>query len=523
MRLVEEALLMSIVLSASSLLLICLALLVFHAAACGRRGESIGRLPQQPGTAEGVVAFPRAGHYAAMAGLFALLAVYGSLVPLNYRPLSLTETVARFREIRWLHLSIEHRADWVANIFLFVPISYAAAGALLVDRKWSVLRLAAVPLVLAGCVLLSVAIELTQVWFPPRTVSQNDIAAEWLGSLVGIGGWLLVGQALTEWMRCYALAARPKKQLDWLLEAYLVGFVLYSLFPMDLTLSADELVHKFRLGRIRLMPYHDLPGGFDLWYSLFRDFMTYVPVGMLAATWRTRLEGPLRPPAMSIFLGALAALGIEIGQVFVYSRVADSGDVITGTLGAAAGVWLAGLVYGRLYGDPAVCRSAVSWRKVILAAGVFSYAALLVVVFCAPFTPVAERGEWRARYEHFFSVPFAGLYWGTEFNFVGQVLKKTLFFLPLGVLLGAGFGWGQTRLVWERILLVALLAAAAGLAAAIEMLQVFFPAHVPDVTDVILYTLGAAAGLAISVRFVSGRPANRIGGDDLRTPLREAE
>jgi hypothetical protein len=39
-------------------------------------------------------------------------------------------------------------------------------------------------------------IELVQVWFPPRTVSQNDIFAGWCGAAGGMLAWVFFGETL---------------------------------------------------------------------------------------------------------------------------------------------------------------------------------------------------------------------------------------------------------------------------------------------------------------------------------------
>src|SRR5207244_8256711 len=103
--------------------------------------------------------------------------IYGSLVPLQYQPLELAEALQRFRNVPMLQLNIESRADWVANILLFMPIGFLWLGACGVDRRrWHSLPLAVI--VVPTCAALSVALEFTQLWFPNRTVSQNDIIAE---------------------------------------------------------------------------------------------------------------------------------------------------------------------------------------------------------------------------------------------------------------------------------------------------------------------------------------------------------
>ena len=65
---------------------------------------------------------PRRGHYAAIALAFVALALYGSLLPLEFQAVSWIDALGRVRRIPWLSPSLESRSDWVANILLFVPI-----------------------------------------------------------------------------------------------------------------------------------------------------------------------------------------------------------------------------------------------------------------------------------------------------------------------------------------------------------------------------------------------------------------
>ena len=61
---------------------------------------------------------------AGLVGLYAAFVVYGSLVPLEYRPLPPGEAWARFQQIPYLNLGVGSRADWVANGVLYVPLGF---------------------------------------------------------------------------------------------------------------------------------------------------------------------------------------------------------------------------------------------------------------------------------------------------------------------------------------------------------------------------------------------------------------
>src|SRR5690606_13445018 len=109
-------------------------------------------------------------------------------------------------------------------------------------------------LVVVALAVLSLAVEFTQLWFPPRTTSQNDLVAETLGGLIGAGFWLLCGQAVTHWLRTCVASRERHSQLQWMLQAYLLGLLVYSVMPLDLTINPAELFRKYDEGKVVLLP-----------------------------------------------------------------------------------------------------------------------------------------------------------------------------------------------------------------------------------------------------------------------------
>ena len=102
----------------------------------------------------------------ALAATYTLFVIYGSLVPLNYQHHSWQEAFEAFRNIRYLNLGIGSRADWVANILLFVPLAFLWLGTLW-HSKNIVWRVVATLSVLLACSGLRLGIEFTQIFFPP--------------------------------------------------------------------------------------------------------------------------------------------------------------------------------------------------------------------------------------------------------------------------------------------------------------------------------------------------------------------
>src|SRR6478672_9322820 len=78
---------------------------------------------------------PRRSHLWGFALAWTAFAVYGSLVPLTYQAVALDDAIERFSHLPPLWFGIGTRADWVANILLFIPLTFLWLGALACDRK----------------------------------------------------------------------------------------------------------------------------------------------------------------------------------------------------------------------------------------------------------------------------------------------------------------------------------------------------------------------------------------------------
>lgn len=432
-------------------------------------------------------------------GLFYLVfVVYGSLVPLDYHPLPWDEAVAKFRAIPFLNLGIASRADWVANLLLFIPLAFLWQGALAHGRSWPAglaISLALWPLAVG----LSFAIEFTQVFFPQRTVSQNDIAAESLGGLIGLLCWWGFGPRLMAWIDGWRREREPAAVAERLAWAYFTVLVGYNVLPLDLTISVVEVYHKWQEGKLILIPFGALPA--DPAYAVFElatDALIWTPLAWLLCA------RPGRGPARAWRLAFLSALALEFMQLFVYSRVSDVTDLFTAALGAGVGAWLGGR--GRRGGKSAAdaAQGVSVWWRLALAAG---WLPVLMLVFWYPFDFRADGDYVRERMEFLGRAPFEVYYFGTEFRAITEVFHKTLFFAPLGALLAwlvSGLSWR-----WRAPAAAASLAAIVLAALAIELGQVLLPSKFPDTTDWLLECVGGFAGY-LAFRLVRGSPPRRV-------------
>ena len=102
---------------------------------------------------------------------------------------------------------------------------------------------------------------------------------------------LAVGQAFVTWLRAFATDVSQPSQIRWLLQAWLLGFVAYSVLPLDLTISVTELFHKYESGQVLVIPFsHPYKSAADLAYQTATDIVAFMPVGAWLAltftSWR---------------------------------------------------------------------------------------------------------------------------------------------------------------------------------------------------------------------------------------------
>jgi glycopeptide antibiotics resistance protein len=417
--------------------------------------------------------------------------IYGSLVPLDFKPMPLDQAIAQFRQVPFLELGIGSRADWVANLLLFIPLTFLWTGALAHGRGL-VVGVSASLFVLVCAVALSVGIEFTQLFFPQRTVSQNDMFAEALGGLLGVAAWWSLGPRWMAWYQGWRKARAPAETAERLAWAYLVVTFAYGVLPLDLTISGVEIFHKWREGKLNLIPFAALPG--DPAYAVYElasDALLWLPPALL---WRFH-AGRTTLQAWKMTFAAVVLL--EFLQLFVYSRVSDVSDLFTGALGAWAGAWMGGRLAGqpRRHGTaPASRRSSggVHWLPLGLALG---WVGVLVVVFWYPFDFHIDGAFIRERLGFLSKVPFETYYYGTEFRAVTEVFHKLLFFAPLGFFLA----WFVARVSWRWRTVAGLAAFLALLAVplGIELGQVLLPDKFPDTTDWVLESLGGGLGYVL--------------------------
>lgn len=453
-------------------------------------------------------------HRGLLLGFLAYLVfvIYGSLVPLQFIPISLEEALQRFTQIRYLDLGIESRADWVANILLFVPLTFllAAIGFKPAAQLRNVLLAA---IFMAGSIALAMSIEFTQLYFPQRTVSINDMLAESLGAFTGIVLYWIYGTRFKQFLYGFAIARGQASLQIYLLISYSCLFFIYNILPLDLTLSPVELYDKWQNGRLVLLPFSGYRGTtVEVVYAVLSDIMLWMPITLL---WL--LHKPQQRQLAFYSQIGLFAVSLEFCQLFVYSRVTDVSDIFCALIAA----YLARRIIARwrqyrhetphatAEDDIAVhLRSSLRFGLTVL-----GYSGLLLLIFWYPFDFNFDRSFLYARLQEAQGkVLFQSMYFGTEYRAITALAQKLLAFIPLGVL----FALLRQSLpeLWQRktTCVIALIYTVlfAGL---LEGVQLALVDKTVDMTDSLLQILGAVLGfkgylfLSSSVDGVKAVPA----------------
>lgn len=443
--------------------------------------------------------------YAVGAAAAILFALYGSLVPFEWRPVSFADGIREYA-VFWSRMRVDWvaRADVIANVLLAVPIGFFVMGSLSVDCHGFRARIPRAAATLVIGAVLALTLEFSQIFVSNRIVSQRDVFAQAVGTLIGLSAWWLVGQTITDWLRGHHRSRQTGlpaglQRMRAILAIYAAGWLVSMLQPFDLTLSPAAIWHKARDGGINLVPF-GMP--FVSWTDRTWDFVSSavsaVPLGGLALLTVVSL-GARRRLALALLAGVLFVSASELVQILVVNRVVDVTDVMTGSLGIWLGIVLTAR-HAALPDRPVAAGSPAVGRRVLVAAAcALAWIGVLAFYHWKPFAFDLTPAHVRERMQQMSLLPLRQYQFETGAQLLAQAIVKGGLGIPLGLCLAYGTAgalrdvpYGET-LRWTLALSVGAL-----VFGIIEAGQLFLPQRVPDVTDVLWGTLGTAAGLRIA-------------------------
>ena len=229
------------------------------------------------------------GHFAALAVGYAVAILYCSLLlgpdGLHYVPLGAAEAWQRFRAIHFVDNASDQRADWIANAIMTIPLAYFLYGAL-GPRNRSGRETGRAAIALGASIGFILAAKYAQLFFPPRTVTLNYIAAQSLGAILGIGLFQFT------YRRLYPVARAMYSDGDGLVivfGAYSLLMAAYILMPFDVALSPGDIAARFADVALSIVP----GSGHRPVYRavlVLTDAVAMAPVGMFLAVTERELS-----------------------------------------------------------------------------------------------------------------------------------------------------------------------------------------------------------------------------------------
>ena len=416
--------------------------------------------------------------------IYLVVVIYGSLVPFDLRPMTLDAAITRFTAIPFLDLGPASRADWIANIVLYVPLAFLACVAILGLRTPRLGSYLGAALIFTACVALAVGVEFTQVFFAPRTVSLNDLLAEVIGSGLGVLLWGLARERIVQLARAFAAGGRDSVVAAAVVFA--IGYVLLSLFPYDFVVSGAELADRLGTvsGRWLLGNCNET---FRCLALAAAEVLSIAPLGLLLTLLSPRLGlGRL------FLLGIIAGVALELLQLLLLSGSSRLLSVLLRGLGLVAGGLLGRLLLTRLGIGPlaVLIGRALPLLALPYLLALAALSGWLSGAWLSPARALARLGElgW---------VPFYYHYWTSETMAMASLLAQLGLYAPVGVAF-----WARA-LAWPGRSASAFAPAATAvvLAVIIEIGKLFAPGARPDPTNIIIAPMGAWLAYAVAIWF----------------------
>ncbi|MGZ8242377.1 VanZ family protein [Methylomagnum sp.] len=408
--------------------------------------------------------------------------VYGSLVPFELRPHSFDQALQEFAAIGYLDLGAASRADWIANIVLYVPLAFLGCGWVMGMRSVSPLRHLAALLVLAFCVAVAVAVEFTQIFFAPRTVSLNDLLAETLGS---VGGVALFGLARWRIVRLLeAFLAGGRNSVIAAAVLYALLYLALSLFPYDFVLSGQEFADKLASGGHGWWLACDGSGWLRCAAHQASEVVALIPLGILVA-----LAAPTLSHRRLFLIGAGVGLALELAQLLLVSGVSQGLSLVWRGAGLAAGAAIGQVL--RRYGSAPVTRLI----RLAIPFALLPYGLLLAGLggwFSGDWISVDAA---LARLPDIRFMPFYYHYFTTESAAMTSLFAQAGMYAPVGL---AAWALRRNRLGGGGAAILSAAVWAAVLAAPIELGKLFVPPKHPDLTNLLIVAAGAATTCALA-------------------------
>ncbi|NOX38918.1 MAG: VanZ family protein [Calditrichaeota bacterium] len=425
---------------------------------------------------------------------FTFLIIYNTLIPFRF-DYGFQDLPNLIRQIEWfpyhstrVDISL---TDIVGNILLFVPF-----GFLLYTLLNQMGMAYPFGLTLLCGAALSFSIEFVQLFIKARNTAPHDLINNTLGTALGALVAMIYSIRLSAFLRTQFYSLLQRK--PFLLLLIILGGAqgMAALMPFTVSITVSDL--KKSLKSTNLVPFdyvsigklffrsptpHDsLP--FDV-FAFVENLLFWMVIGYLLFIcyriyWRKKTFGRWLLIGLPLVYFPL----LEFAQLFITSRITDINDILSGYLGIALGFALYQLLRP-------IRRKHFHHHIDLLRIPLVLYGIFILFAGLQPFdwTTSAEVIHRDLRAENL--IPFFAYFRKTSLWNLYDLLNSLTYFLPISLywsyrLREKGIGYFS---IYLRTVPVGL--AVGGF---IELSQIFSHARIAEITDVLAYGMGGAAG-----------------------------
>ncbi len=431
---------------------------------------------------------------------YAVFIVYGSLVPFDF----ISSPIAYDgRQFFGVHLASTSLPDIFSNIALYLPLGLLARATLARHR---IAAPVAVLLTLAMTGVMSMFLELTQVYLATRISSLADVVANIAG--VALGAVLYTPESF--------LLKRSLPTLEAELDrnntiVFATGWGIFTalavLMPLDLTFDISLLGRSVR--NAYLVPFarlneltrsHGMYDAVRLW-QLRLDYI--VDVFLFAVLSALAFRHCLQP-GRSVFVATVKSLGsvtayaviLTIGGVLVMSVGFDSTHLLTRTFGAVTGALMYPIISRYFVGSSGL--PIVRQYELLRRSLVTGIALCILYITARELAPFHVQFDSEAGVQQIEWIPFYAYSLGNLPSSAVDALHKSFRYITLGVLLALLLAYDGKRVRMSDRTLLSIVATA--YVAVLEIVQCWLPGRIPSVTDLVLTFGFTQFGLFIGER-----------------------
>lgn len=430
---------------------------------------------------------------------FMFFVAYNTLIPFRMyvSPGKILREIGQIDWVPYFHNGrFNSLTDIVGNIILFFPFGFLFYLHQTYSKKTAVL----LRVTMFGF-LFSLSIEIAQIFFKYRITSVTDLCNNTLGAF---------GGGVTGKIYLAAFEERVQKYWNYLLEKEPISLailliiavqVFSSALPFNISISISDL--KKSVAYTNIMPFGMLPLGellgvhlkktsdlLFLWKDFFGNVLFYSMYGYLVwyAFYRYWKNQRYAVAKVVLFLVVFFP-AIELLQFIIKSRFSDINDIISGYAGAGLG----SLLFFSL--------KKKEWFLDKRPFALSHFTAIILIYFLyifyqgwSPFHFTTDPEVLAQSLKIRNLVPFYAYFKVTSLWNIYDIVETFFMMMPAGIIIAV---WGKVKHPLAFALFVGFLC---GLA--VEGAQVFLPTRSGEITDVLVMTAGAAAGVTFFYYFM---------------------